>query len=353
LEMGFGGDLSLHLKTLLIAVFFALLGFILERLVLSRLKHLAQKTPWKGDEVIISSLKGFVFLFFFILGIKLAMRPYLLSPQAVVTAHKVFTVLMILLVTVVLSKVSVRLVRLYGEIVSNGYYAVSIFSNLIGVVVFLLGVLVVLQYLDISIAPVLGALGVGGLAVALGLQDTLANLFAGLHILAAKQIKPGDYIRLSSGLEGFVTDINWRYSKIRALPNNVTIIPNAELAKAVVTNYDLPEKEMSTSVEVGVSYLSDLEKVERVTIAVAKEVLREIPGGVKDFEPFIRYHTFGDFSIVFNVILRVESFTDQYLVRHEFIKRLHRRYREEGIEIPFPIRTVHLRMEEDNNKLPS
>lgn len=347
--IAFNNDYHLLLRSLIIAAIVILIGFVIEKMVMSRLKRFAQKTPWKGDEIILSSLKGFVFVFFVILGVKLAIRPHLISPQAVVNAHKIFTVLWILLVTLVLSKISVRLIKLYGESVSTGYYSVSIFSNLVGVVVFLLGALVILQYLNISIAPVLGALGVGGLAVALGLQDTLSNLFSGLHILAAKQIKPGDYIRLSSGLEGFVTDINWRYSKIRALSNNVTIIPNAELSKAVVINYDLPESEMSTVVEVGVSYASDLEKVERVTIEVAREVLSEVPGGVKEFEPLIRYQKFGDFSIIFNVVLRVKSFSDQFPIKHEFIKRLHRRYREEGIEIPFPVRTVHLHLEDKNS----
>jgi small-conductance mechanosensitive channel len=100
---------------------------------------------------------------------------------------------------------------------------------------------------------------------------------------------------------------------------------------------------MAVLVQVGVSYRSDLEKVERVTIDVAKEVLQKVDGGVKEFEPFIRYHTFGDFSINFTVILRAKEYVHKYLITHEFIKRLHRRYQMEGIEIPFPIRTVYVK----------
>jgi len=138
-------------------------------------------------------------------------------------------------------------------------------------------------------------------------------------------------------------DISWRNTTIRQLPNNVVIVPNSKLASIIVTNYYLPQQEMSVLVQVGVGYDSDLEKVEKVTIEVAKEVMREVPGGVPEFEPFIRYHTFGDFSIDFTVILRAREFVDQYLVKHEFIKRLHRRYQQEGIEIPFPIRTIYMR----------
>ncbi|MDH5443584.1 MAG: mechanosensitive ion channel, partial [Hadesarchaea archaeon] len=102
----------------------------------------------------------------------------------------------------------------------------------------------------------------------------------------------------------------------------------------------LPEPQMACLVQVGVSYDSDLEKVERVTIDVGKKVLKKVTGGVPEFEPFIRYHTFSDFSINFTVILRVKEFVDKYLITHEFVKELHKRYRKEGITIPFPIRTI-------------
>ena len=90
------------------------------------------------------------------------------------------------------------------------------------------------------------------------------------------------------------------------------------------------------------SYASDLEHVERVTLEVARETMEAVPSGVSDFEPRLRYHTFGDSSIDFRVVLRVTEFGDSYLLTHEFIKRLHARYAREGIEILFPIRTVHL-----------
>ncbi|CAD7782745.1 MAG: Small-conductance mechanosensitive channel [Candidatus Methanoperedenaceae archaeon GB50] len=181
------------------------------------------------------------------------------------------------------------------------------------------------------------------MAVALALQDTLANLFAGLHIVATKKVRPGDYIKIETGEEGYVTDITWRDTTIRQLPNNIVIIPNSKLASAIVTNYYFPERELAVLVQVGVSYDSDLEKVEKVTIEVAKEVMQEVSGGVPEFNPFIRYHTFDDFSINFTVILRAKEFVDQYLVKHEFVKRLKKRYDQEGIEIPFPIRTVFLK----------
>jgi len=182
-------------------------------------------------------------------------------------------------------------------------------------------------------------MGIGGLVIALALQDTLANFFAGLHIFADRPISIGNYVKLESGEEGYVSHIGRRNTRIRMLPNNTIIIPNSRVVNSQIINYYRPQKEMAARVQVGVSYDSDLDHVERVTVEVAREVLRDTPGGMKEFAPFIRYHTFGDFSINFTVILRVQEYVDRYLVTHEFVKRLHKRYNQEGIEIPFPIQT--------------
>lgn len=125
------------------------------------------------------------------------------------------------------------------------------------------------------------------------------------------------------------------------LPNNVVLVPNDKLTKVIITNYNLPDKELAVLVNMGVHYNSDLEKVEAITCEVAKEVMKEVKGGVPGFEPFIRYNAFGDSSINFTVIMRAKEFTDQYLIKHEFIKKLHRRYNREGIVLPYPIRAIN------------
>lgn len=142
-----------------------------------------------------------------------------------------------------------------------------------------------------------------------------------------------------------MTDVGWHMTRIRMLPNNTVLVPNKKLSKSIVVNYYLPDKELAVLVNLGVHYGSDLKKVEKVTCEVAKEVMREVSGGVPDFDPFIRYHTFGDFSVNFTVIIRAKEFVDQYLIKHEFIKRLHARYAKEGIVIPYPIRAVNYAQE--------
>jgi small-conductance mechanosensitive channel len=320
-----------------------LIGLFIDKFVLRRLKRAVARTKWNGDEIVISALGSLPILWLILLGMYAALQSLPLSQSWQNFVKKTLLVIAILSVTIFMARVGGGLVGLYARRIEGTLPATSLFTNLTKLLVFLIGALIILQTLSISITPILTALGVGGLAVALALQDTLSNLFSGLQIIASNQVRPGDYVKLESGEEGYVTDITWRNTAIRALPNNMVIVPNSKLASTLVTNFHQPEKEMSVLVQVGVSYQSDLKKVERVTIDVARVVLREVEGGVREFEPFIRYHTFGDSSINFSVILRGREFTDQFLIKHEFIKRLHERYQQEGIEIPFPIRTIHFK----------
>ncbi|MGB4844342.1 MAG: mechanosensitive ion channel family protein, partial [Ferruginibacter sp.] len=164
--------------------------------------------------------------------------------------------------------------------------------------------------------------------------------FAGLQIIASGKINHGNFVRLSSGEDGFIEDITWRSTTIRAMSDHLIIVPNSKLADMIVTNYYLPQTELSFIVEVGVSYDSNLDHVETVTKEVIKETLNDMEGGVKEFEPIIRFYSFADSSINLKAILRVNDYSAQFAVKSEFIKRLHERYNKEGINIPFPIRTV-------------
>jgi small-conductance mechanosensitive channel len=331
------------LLPLIIIVAGFLTGIIFEKIILSKIRKLSSKIKWESDEIFIKALRGTAIVLFLVAGIYLALETIELSPDLLNFIHKVLLVLVIFFVTVVLSRISVGFVNVYSKRVGGAFISTSMFTNITRILVLIIGILIILQYLGISIAPILTALGVGGLAVALALQDTLSNLFAGIHVIASGQLKPGHYLRLSSGEEGYVTDITWRYTTIRSLQNNTIIVPNSKLASAIVTNFNIPDEDILTSIEVGVSYDSDLDKVERVTIEVAREVMKDIRVGVPDFEHVITYKKFADSSINFDVYLHVKEFVDQYTVKHEFIKRLHKRYREEGIDIPFPVRTVYMK----------
>jgi small-conductance mechanosensitive channel len=205
------------------------------------------------------------------------------------------------------------------------------------------GIVILLENLGISLTAVWTTLGVGSVAVALALQDTLSNFFSGVYLRLDTPVRLGDYVKLDSGDEGFVIQMGWRSTRIRTLPNNVVIVPNAKLASAIVTNYSLPEPQMSLLISVGVSYGADPDHVERVLVDEAKRAAGKIEGLLAEPAPFVRFIPgFGDSSLDFTLICRVNSFVDQYLVQHELRKRIFARFRQEGIEIPFPQRDVHL-----------
>ena len=318
-----------------------LLGIAAEKFISVYLYRLAKRTRWETDDVLIRSLRGMPFIWIALAGIYFAVNSANLPLKWEVLCSKTLLVLFLATLTLSLSRMASAVVALYSIRTPGLVPSSSIFRNLTSLAVLVCGTLVILDTLGISITPILTALGVGGLAVALALQDTLSNLFSGIQILASRQVRIGDYIKLASGEEGYVTDIRWRNTTVRALPNNLILIPNSKLAAAITTNYYMPETAMSVLVEVGVAYDSDLERVEAVTIDVARDVMKTVRGAVPEHEPFIRYHTFADSSINFSVIMRGTEFTDQYLIKHEFIKRLQRRYASENINIPFPIRTVY------------
>ncbi len=336
-----GVDVTEFLPPVAVALGGLLLGFIVRAVIGSRVAVLAGRTAARWDDVAVQALRSPIVLWFALLGLYVATEILRLSPEAEVLVQRGIVVLLIVSITWTLARLGGLLVQ-HGMGASAGVGSASLVENIVRITFLAVGALVILQTLGISITPIITALGVGGLAVALALQDTLANFFAGIHILASRKIRPGDFIQLESGERGFVEDIAWRATTIRQLPNLLTIVPNSKLASAVVTNCSLPDNESAVLVGVGVSYGSDLAHVERVTIDVAKEVMREVEGGVPTFAPFIRYGEFGDSSINFNVIMRGREFTNQFLIKHEFIKRIHARYAREGIEIPFPQRVVHL-----------
>jgi small-conductance mechanosensitive channel len=275
-----------------------------------------------------------------LIGVWVAAGYWPLTAEGQLLVGRVVFVVGAVSVTLAVASIASQSVDVYGAVIAPALPVSSLTRNIAWAVIAVLGFLVILNGLGLSITPMLTALGVGGLAVALALQEPLANFFAGLFITLAGQIRVGDYVKLDSGQEGYVVDFSWRSTRLRMLANNLVLVPNSKLAQAIVVNHHLPSQELAVLVEVGVDYSSDLRHVERVVIEVGRSVMLEVTGGVTEFEPFIRYHTFGDSSINFTVILRAREFVDQYLIKHEFITRLHARFDQEGIVIPFPIRTI-------------
>jgi small-conductance mechanosensitive channel len=195
-----------------------------------------------------------------------------------------------------------------------------------------IGALMLLQSVGISIGPLLASLGIGSLAIALSLQDTLKNMFSGLFVVADKPLEVGDFVKLETGQEGYLSKLGWRSSKFRMPNDGFVVVPNSKLVDSVVTNYRASDGGIALCLDLSVQGLTELERVEQVTGEVARAVMRSVAGGVPHFDPFFRFHTISGGAVSFTVSLRARSGAAIDLIRHEFIKRVTERYQRENIK---------------------
>ena len=265
-------------------------------------------------------------------GIAAAIAVAELPPRTVHVLNRVFVAVIIFSVTITVANLAGVLIVRLGERRSLALAVTGLAQTSARVTVLVVGGLVLLGALGVQITPLLTALGVGGLAVALALQDTLSNLFAGLHLLADKPIRVGDYVKLADGVEGFVLDVGWRSTRVRQLQNSIAIVPNSSVAKATIVNYYLPEPRLGISVRVSVDYATDPDRVEAVLVDEARRAVGEVPGLLGDPEPHVRLIPgFSDIGLELSLNVNVASYVDQYLVQHELRKRIVRRFRAENL----------------------
>ena len=207
-------------------------------------------------------------------------------------------------------------------------------------VIYGVGALLILDLLDINISPLIAGLGLGGLAVALALQPTLANLFAGTYVMTEGVVSPGDYIELENSVSGYVVEVSWRSTRIRTWRNNLVVVPNSKFAETIITNYSRPAPAVNVQLNLGVSYGSDLDHVERVCREVMDQVLDETPEAVKEYGSWFGYDGFGDSNVNFWLFVQANDRLGAFNLQTMLIEKLHRRFKEEGIVINYPMRTL-------------
>jgi small-conductance mechanosensitive channel len=277
-------------------------------------------------------------------GNEVARQTDQLPPRVSHQISVLLEIAVILSVTITVSNIFTTLVQTASERRALGGAVTGLGQSVARGVVFITGLLVLLSALGIQIAPILTALGVGGLAVALALQDTLSNLFAGVHLLADKPIRVGDYVKVADNVEGHVVDIGWRSTRVRMLQNVVVTIPNKRVAESTITNYDMPESRLAVPIRIAVDYGADAELVERILLEESTRAVAEVPGLLGEPAPSARLIPgFGEYSLDFTLAVHVKSFTDQFVVQHELRKRVLTRLAAEGVRIPVQVRGVELR----------
>jgi len=325
---------------LLGAIIFAhLFNFILK----NYMRKIVKKTKTKIGGIILEIVIKYLYIFIIFIGLYAALKSLSIFTPYESRIDGIFFVIFVFIISLVVSRILTVLISDWLTVRKRFKRIPKLIGKIITIAIYVIAFLMILSYFEIEISPLVATLGVGALAVGLALQDTLKNFFAGMHIISDKPIDVGDFIELEGEISGFVEDIGWRSTRIRTIRDTIIIIPNSKLAESTITNDSMPEQEIAVYVDCSVAYESDLKKVEEVTIDVARKIQKTIPGAAKDFEPFIRYRTFGESNIDFRVVLRAEEPVVKYLLRHELIKALKERYDKEGIEISWPIRKIYHR----------
>lgn len=291
------------------------------------------------NTIIFRSFHRAILQWSLLMAIYLAIPLFPIEPFWVIVIENGIVTLFVISLTMIIANISTDILKFYSN--RGNLPSLSLLNNIIRIILFTFASLSVLSLLGVPIIPILTALGVGGLAVSLALQDTLKNIFAGIQLIIEGKLLTGEYIVLGNSEEGFIQDIGWRTTQIRRIDNNIVIVPNADMVDSRIINYFQPNKEFEIAIDVGVAYDSDLEHVEHVTLEVAQAVINEIEPEIPEVAPFIRYAELADSSINFQVLLFSKEVTRRRIIKHVFIKKLIQRYRQEGIEIPYPIQSIY------------
>ncbi len=338
--MNFINDWSLIIKivipviTILVA---GLIGYIIDRRLKSFRKNLDPESFLGQYSSLIKSFEGSITTLAVVGAIALVLPIMYLPPTFNSLAEKILIVIALGMATLVVSRLAVNTIQLYSIQHETTVSLTSLFEYLTKVIIFSIGFLIIIQSIGIQITALITAFGVGSLSIGLAFQSTLGNLISGVNIIISRKIRPGDYIKLKDGEEGYVLDVELKYTIIRDIYNNVIVIPNGSIVDASFKNYTLEEPWMLIPIKVGVSYDSDLEKVEQVTLNTAKKIIQEMENGITDFEPFLRYESFDYFAITLVVYLKINEYYDRLVVTHQFIKEIHRNYQLEDIKMAFPL----------------
>jgi small-conductance mechanosensitive channel len=282
-----------------------------------------------------------ILAFIFFTGLYTSLKTISILEKYSLTVDNIFFVIIVFIVALFISRFITVLMIGWLKVRKGFERTPGLINKAITVIIFIIAIIVILGYFKVDVTPMVAGVGLGALAIGLALQSTLSNFFAGVHLLSDRPIDVGDYIELDENTKGVVEDIGWRSTRIKTLTENLLIIPNAKLADSNILNFSKPKQDLTIWVHCGVAYESDLKKVEKVTLEVAKEIQQKIPGAIKEFEPGFRYREFGDSNIKFIAILGIEEPLKRFVVKNEFIKALKERFNKENIEISWPIRKVY------------
>ncbi|RKQ63832.1 mechanosensitive ion channel-like protein [Thermovibrio guaymasensis] len=310
---------------------------------------LRDKRLTKAEKMLVS-LSNWISYFFSLLFINLAFVQLSLPTKVLKVFNTAFFILYVFILTFVFARlVEISLERISQRVrkkvspteapLVDTYY--SMISKIVNVFIVLIALIAILDKLGFNVTSLVTSLGVGSLAVGLAAQDTIKNFISGILLVTDRQFRIGDRVYIKNiDVEGYVYDIGLRTTRILTISgNNLITVPNSKLTEGVIENSLYPDPKVKDSVEVGVAYGTDVEKVKELLIRSVEGVA----GVLKEPPPSVYFTQFGDSSLIFKLIYYVERKDLAFGVKSTVNERIKRLFEENGIEIPFPQQDVWFR----------
>lgn len=324
-----------------ILVSFLVLGFIARFSISFVLKPIFKHTKTRVDDRVINIIKNPVFVSFLVAGFYYYLDTLSFSEDTLESWHKTLISFAVFVWSYTVIKIAEII---YEEIeIKHGKHsdAIPFLNNLTRFGIGIAALTILLNVWGVDIAPILASAGFAGLGLAFAAKDTISNLFGGISIFFDKPYRIGDYVIIDKEFRGEVIDIGMRSTKIRTRDNVLITVPNSVMVTQAVINETGFDPKLRVRLPIGVSYNSDLEKIEMVIITT----LKQHKNIIEDPSPIVRYRNFGDSSINLEALFTVEPPAKKGIVTHEVVKSIYQAFEEEKIIIPHPQLDVTLKKE--------
>jgi small-conductance mechanosensitive channel len=337
-----------------VPVFIAVVVFvswIAERIAVTVLRRMASRTTTKVDDAFVECLPTLMRPLGVLFALHVLVHQYLydqketskLSPDGELAA-KALMVISILVLAVAVVRSAIRMVDAWALSAPERHAVGAPIKLGVKFAMVPIAFLAALQAIDYPIGSLVTALGLGSLAVGLALQDALKNMFAGLQIALDRPIRAGDFVEIDKTTRGTVLEIGLRSTKLRSVENNIVVIPNNTIANAIVVNFDVHDRSCFQTLAISVAYGVDTRRVQRILEQTIDEAQKEIPAILK--EPArVWLRELGESGVNFAVEVTFRQYPGRLSIVTELYHRCYERLRAEGIEIPFPTRTIYVRQD--------
>ena len=348
-NFGLVGSIWLFASSVVILFLFLILSLIFNKLLFPIIIRLTNWTPSDLDTRITRSLKAPLTVGIIILGCYLALTiPLDLTSSQQQIVNSIASLIGLGLGIVAVGSAVGNIFKWYEETIAPktstnlDQRLVPLIHRVSIALIYALGGLLILDHLNVNISPLIAGLGLGGLSVALALQPTLANLFAGTYVMTEGAVTTGDYIQLEGGVEGYVMDVSWRSTRLQTWTNNMVVIPNSKFAETIITNFQKPAPPVNLYLTCGVSYDSDLFMIENICQEVMSQILEKDSNAVKEYGSWFGFEGFGESNVNFWVFLQAKDRLASFLLQTTVMQNLHSRFRKDGIVINYPVRSLQL-----------